>query len=137
MSRSGYSDDCEDQWGLIRWRGQVASAIKGKRGQALLRETLVALDAMPVKELITAELVADGHFCTLGVVGQARGIPLAEVDPEATDHVAKLFDIAEPLVKEIVFENDECGAWHETPEARWARMRKWVASHIKATGEQA
>jgi hypothetical protein len=47
MSRSGYSDD-HSEWDLIRWRGAVASAIRGKRGQAFLRELLVALDAMPV-----------------------------------------------------------------------------------------
>ena len=37
MSRSGYSDDL-DNWDLIRWRGQVSSAIRGKRGQGFLRE---------------------------------------------------------------------------------------------------
>jgi hypothetical protein len=37
MSRSGYSDDLEN-WSLIRWRGAVASAIRGRRGQAFLRE---------------------------------------------------------------------------------------------------
>lgn len=34
MSRSGYSDDCESQWSWIKWRGQVASTINGKKGQA-------------------------------------------------------------------------------------------------------
>ena len=131
MSRSGYSDDCEDQWGLIRWRGQVASAIKGKRGQTLLRETLAALDAMPEKVLVAGELVADGDFCTLGVVGQSRGIPISDIDPEATDILAKALDVAEPLVREIVFENDECGRWDESPQDRWARMRRWVAAQIK------
>ena len=31
MSRSGYEDGLE-MWDLIRWRGAVASAIRGKRG---------------------------------------------------------------------------------------------------------
>ncbi len=134
MSRSNYSDDGEDQWGLIRWRGQVASSIRGKRGQALLIETLAALDAMPNKVLIASELTFNGEFCTLGVVGQARGIPLADIDPEAIDCVAKLFDVAEPLVREIVYENDECGRWDETPQHRWTRMRQWVAGKIKVVG---
>jgi len=47
MSRSGYSDDCDDQWSLICWRGAVKSAIRGKRGQAFLKEMLAALDALP------------------------------------------------------------------------------------------
>lgn len=42
MSRSGYTDDCDDQWALIRWRGAVNSAIKGKRGQQALRGRLDA-----------------------------------------------------------------------------------------------
>lgn len=35
MSRSGYTDDC-DGWQLIMYRGAVASAIRGARGQRLL-----------------------------------------------------------------------------------------------------
>ena len=129
MSRSGYSDDC-DGWDLIRWRGAVTSAIRGKRGQALLVELRDAMDAMPVKELIAHELIAEGGFCSLGVVGQARGIPLKEIHPEDIATVARLFDIAKPLAKEIVFMNDE--AWYdETPQKRWARMRQWVEQNIK------
>lgn len=130
MSRSGYSDDL-DPLTLGRWRGQVSSAIRGKRGQALLRDTLAALDAMPVKELITNELVADGQFCTLGVVGAKRGIDMQKIDPGDSDLVAKAFNIAEPLAQEIVFMNDEA-SWHaETPAQRWSRMRAWVAEQIK------
>ncbi|WP_256576270.1 hypothetical protein [Pseudomonas sp. KK4] len=71
MSRSGYSDDCEN-WSLICWRGAVNSAIKGKRGQAFLIELRDALDAMPVKRLTTNTLEADGEFCTLGALGDVR-----------------------------------------------------------------
>lgn len=46
MSRSGYSDDI-DQWDLICWRGAVASAIRGKRGQAFLLEMWKAMTALP------------------------------------------------------------------------------------------
>jgi len=109
MSRSGYTDDCEDQWGLIRWRGAVNSAIKGRRGQAFLCEALGALDAMPVKELIGESLVtADGEFCTLGVVGAARGMDIAAIDPDDRVAVAKSFGISEALAAEIMYENDEC-----------------------------
>lgn len=52
MSRSGYVDDGE-QWDMIRWRGAVNSAIRGKRGQAFLRELRDALDAMPEKRLVS------------------------------------------------------------------------------------
>lgn len=130
MSRSGYDDyDGDyDQWADIRYRGAVASAIRGKRGQKLLQDIADALDAMPEKRLIAYDLVdGQGQYCTLGVIGAARGIPLATIDPEDAETVAKTFGIAPALAREIVYENDE-GAWErETPERRWQRMRGWVA----------
>jgi len=55
VSRSGYSDDL-DNWDLIKWRGQVASATRGKRGQKLLTDLLAALNAMSEHSLIAHEL---------------------------------------------------------------------------------
>lgn len=110
MSRSGYTDDCDDQWGLIRWRGAVNSAINGKRGQQLLRELAEAMDAMPVKELVANEFHADGQFCALGVVGAARGIDLSKFDPDDFDvrvDVAKALGIAEALAAEVMYLNDD------------------------------
>lgn len=163
MSRSGYSDDIEDHWQHIMWRGRVASSIKGKRGQAMLRELLAALDAMPDKSLVAEVLAEDGEFCALGVLGQARGLDVADLDPEDYDAVAEAFDVAAPLVRELVFNNDECVSddkyieveicgpmrdrgphWerHERTirvpdptagERRWHHMRQWVASNIKET----
>lgn len=133
MSRSGYTGYC-DGWELIRWRGAVNSAIKGKRGQSFLRELLAALDAMPRKRLIRGELIESGEFCTLGVIGQRRGIPIDQLDPYDTGTVADTFRIAEALVKEIMELNDG-PAWRakeDTPEARWERMRKWVISNLAA-----
>jgi hypothetical protein len=60
MSRSGYCEDMDDQWAHIRWRGAVTSAIRGRRGQAFLREMLAALDAMPEKRLVAGALVFEG-----------------------------------------------------------------------------
>lgn len=134
MSRSGYSDDC-DGWALIRWRGAVNSAIKGKRGQAFLRETLEALDAMPVKRLAADSLQdqASGEFCTLGAVGAVRGVDLAPLEDADREDIAKAFGISEALAAEIMFENDESWGWasNNTPERRWERMRAWIESNIK------
>ena len=58
MSRSAYSDDLEDDV-MNLWRGAVMSAIRGKRGQQLLRDLRDALDAMPEKRLIANHLVDD------------------------------------------------------------------------------
>lgn len=60
MSRSGYNDYSIDNWDLIRWRGQVASAIKGKRGQAFLRELIEALVAHQLVREI--EYMNDEHW---------------------------------------------------------------------------
>lgn len=132
MSRSGYSDDC-DGWALIRWRGAVKSAVNGARGQAMLRELLAALDAMPVKKLIPHELQSGGEFCALGAIGHARGLPMDGIDTEDRDAVAGAFGIATALAAEIMFQNDDdfAGYWRaEDPAARWLRMRKWVEQQI-------
>jgi len=133
MSRSGYVDDMDDTWGLLRWRGQVASSIRGERGQKLLKDTLEALDALPEKCLITNDLQNDeGDVCTLGAVFKKRNIETANIDPEEPEDVAAALDIAPCLAQEIVYENDECGRYGETPEERWRRMRKWVAARIRS-----
>ena len=133
MSRSNYDYDDGDEWAMIRWRGAVTSAIRGKRGQAFLRELRDALDAMPEKILIADELIdAEGDVCAIGTVGIKRGIDLKVIDPDDYDSISKLFDIPKALVREIEFENDEAMAWlAETPQQRWARIRRWVVAQIK------
>ncbi len=107
MSRSGYTDDCET-WDLIRWRGAVTSALRGKRGQQALREILAALDALPEKKLAAESLVtADGAYCTLGALGASRGLNMADIDPEDRKLVADVFGVAEAMAAEIMFLNDE------------------------------
>lgn len=167
MSRSGYTDDYgdDDPLAMGRWRAAVRSAINGKRGQAALREILVALDAMPDKGLIGESLItADGEFCTLGVLGSARGLDMSNIDPEDAEAVAALFNLAPAMVREIVFENDEgvetytwrdveiCGPlrhWDNRRQSvrveidpavvankRWRRMRDWVEASIKKEPQQ-
>jgi hypothetical protein len=137
MSRSNYSDDCEEP-ALALYRGRVANAIKGERGQAFLRELVAALDAMPVKELIRGDLVrSDGACCTLGTVVVSRGydaekiIDRNEDEGETASAVAAALGISETMVREITYMNDE-GYEYGTPAQRWTRMRRWVAENIKA-----
>lgn len=129
MSRSGYDDDC-DGWALVRWRGAVSSAMRGARGQALMRDLLGALDAMPEKRLIAESLEAGGEVCALGCLGRTKGIDVSQLNPENAEAVARTFDIAPALAREIVFVNDN--RWRETEEQRWIRMRAWVARKIHA-----
>jgi hypothetical protein len=135
MSRSGYSDEYDyDPWGLIKWRGAVASAIRGRRGQAFLKEMLQALDVLTDKRLISCELeTPDGAVCALGAVGKLRSLDMSGIDPTDRETVAATFGLANALVSEITYENDEgIGYWvNETPEARFQRMRAWVAAQIK------
>jgi hypothetical protein len=137
MSRSGYSDDCDDTWALIRWRGAVTSAIRGKRGQAFLRELIGALDAMPEKRLIAEELACPDGVCAMGAVAAARGLDPSQVDPYDRGAVARFMGLPHAMVAEIAFENDGdfCGRYNESPEQRWARMRAWAQSQLFVPGE--
>ena len=133
MSRSEYVDDL-DTWATIRWRGAVSSAIRGARGQALLREMLIALDGMPIKRLAkNAFADQSGDFCAIGVLGKSRGMDASEfsrlLDMDIND-IAKLFGVADALLREIMEENDN-GTWRrETHEERWERMREWVNNNL-------
>ncbi len=132
MSRSGY-DDCCDGWDLIRWKGAVASAIRGKRGQTFLKELLDAMDSLPAKRLIKDDLVRDGEVCAIGAIGVARGIPMDGLDPHDRESVAGAFGIPPALAAEIVYMNDEWGGSKESPESTFVRMRNWIESAVKHT----
>lgn len=131
MSRHGYSDEL-GVLDLGRWRGQVCSAIRGKRGQAFLRELADAMDTMPEKWLIVGELIdSDGDCCTIGVVCKSRGTDVSKVDPEEPEQVGAAVGIARQMAAEIEWENDDGGSWKETSAQRWNRMRRWVDHQLK------
>ena len=90
-------------------------------------------------------------MCVLGAVGQRRGFDaekMKHLDQQfefgAQDYVASQFGIAEVMVREIVWENDdgshdkwimdENQKWCrlcETPEQRFARVRSWIVSKVR------
>lgn len=109
MSRSGlYECDGEDVLAHGRWRGAVASAIRGKRGQAFLRELAEALDAMPDKQLVAGELqTEDGCHCALGVLADKRGLDVASMDVDDYDAIADSLGVNAKIAQEIMWENDE------------------------------
>lgn len=145
MSRSGYSDDCEGS-DLAMWRGVIASATRGKRGQKFFRDLVAALDAMPVKRLVAGDLqTPEGEVCALGALGQARGVEMKRgefleyPDDDMFDgnKLGATFDIAAPLAQETMFVNDEGGPWRgETDEQRWTRVRAWAARQIRVTPDE-
>ncbi len=147
MSRSGYTEDCDTDWSWVMWRGAVASALRGKRGQAFLREMLTTLDDMPQKRLVAHDLIRPAPafippevaaarlpaVCAIGAVGMRRGIEMDAIDPEDTITVANAFGVSRAFAAEVVYVNDEGGAYRETPEERWVRMRAWIASQLQET----
>ncbi len=133
MSRSGYSDDLHE-WARICWRGAVASGLRGKRGQAFLREMLAALDAMPEKKLIASELVTETGCCAIGTVAVARGLDVSDLEPEDNNEIAKRFGISRAMVCEIEYINDDEDGWRLSSRSeveRFDRVRQWVVENIK------
>jgi hypothetical protein len=112
MSRSGYVDDCDDNLAMGRWRGAVQSALRGSRGQALLRDLAAAMDAMEDKRLYRGSFAtADGEFCALGALGAARGVKVDDLGDEEDccepEMVGQRFGIAPAMAAEIMYLNDE------------------------------
>lgn len=150
MIRSGYSDDEEcfpNQFRL--WAANVRRSIRGKRGQAFLRELADALDAMPTKELVRGyAITADKSCCcALGCVALRRGVDVSPIVPEpdgiddgydgdpdgdwSTEWLRDELGIPDALAREIAYQNDDGGPdIDETPAERWTRMRAWVARRI-------
>lgn len=138
MSRSGYSDDMDDVLTLGRWRAQVASTIRGKNGQAFLREMIASLDAMPDKRLVSSDLqrfrytpvgaVSEG-VCAIGSIGRRRGVDMGALDPEDPDGIAAAFGITHQLVREIEYMNDEA-FYGLGDDDRWRFMRDWALSQL-------
>lgn len=131
MSRSGYSDDLSS-WDLIKYRGQVASAIRGQRGQKLLADLLDALESMPNKRLFDNVFDDGGDcVCALGAVGRLRGVQTGDIDPEdyCAEDIATRLDIARQLAAEVMYVNDEGRA--RTPEERWAEVYGWTLRRLR------
>lgn len=131
MSRSGYSDyddgGVEDILSQGRWKAMLKSSMRGKRGRRFLADLRDALDAMPIKRLISGELAtADGEVCAIGSVGVHRGVDMsphlkpADCDQddwdsdweceanERAESLGSMFDIAPCLAQEVMYQNDEC-----------------------------
>jgi hypothetical protein len=135
VSRSGYSDGLE-HWDLIRWRGAVKAALRGKRGQAFLRELIETLDAMPEKKLAYGRLFPPGPIdpdctlCAMGEVAKRRGLNLRSVDIDEPEEVGDALGIARAMAAEIAYMNDEASIIPETEERRWQRMHNWAKNNL-------
>ena len=158
MSRSGYSDDCDDNLAAGRWRGALRRAMRGRPGQAFFRELLAALDALPQKRLVANVLqqaefdetcenivpVKNGDVCAFGAVGRARGIEMpARFDDDdddwtATEDVKRLFGTTDALSREIMYQNDEGGIGRRVPipNVRTANWDCFKYAYLPETPEE-
>ena len=146
MSRIEYNES-DDILSYGRWEGRVKMALKGKPGQAMLRELEAALEAMPEQRLIYARLCdANGGVCALGALITHRYIAggLSEFDARRKLHRLSYgsetdYEVAAFAVRQIGITNTLAWLIQEAndelapsdPEARHAFVLRWVRSKIK------
>lgn len=68
-----------------------------------------------------------GEVCALGCLGKHRQIDMKDLDPYCYETLSGTFGVAEALIREVEYENDERYA---TDEQRYERMLKWVESQL-------
>lgn len=154
--RIGYSDeeDFPGQFGL--WQGNCQRSLKGKAGQAILRELEAALLALPSKRLIAESLVdTHGEVCAIGALAEFKGkitddmIGHGEYD---TEEVGVELGMPRLVAWKIVEMNDlvfngtdlvfyegpyrwpgerPCEYVPITPEQRYERMLAWVQKQLR------
>lgn len=133
------------------WQQAVKNAIRGKRGQAILRELRNALLALPNSRLIEGSVVKDGEVCAIGALAAYRltvgpvthdGSQLTSLveleeqfaewlnDEVGTVELGQSMGLTRALAWAISYENDE-GTWKdETPEERFRRVLDWVEREL-------
>lgn len=139
------SDGCQDFPGQLElYRANTERAIKGKRGQAFLRELEAALLALPEKRLAEGGFICAGEVCALAALalhrkcaeGKTRSEALMLIDEElgASDDpgfIAAKMKTSFNLAWEIMYLNDDEYRFGEmTPELRYEAMLKWVRKEI-------
>jgi hypothetical protein len=133
--RIGYSED-EDfpgQFGL--WQANCRRSLKGKAGQAVLRELEQALLALPEKRLISYELKnEEGEVCAVGALAKYRGVETTKADPEEMEEVGVELGMPRLVAWKVVCVNDieldGYGSHSITPEERYDKMLEWVRRQI-------
>ena len=143
MSRYCDSDDYDyEPWMEGQAAGAMQSAIRGRRGQQLLRDLIAGLDALPVPELAAGALEdpETGCVCALGAVRLQRGaeaVPL-HFDPTDPDidwrDLAEPFDISETLANAVVSQNEYGSSRNDEQSRRhrWKCVRSWAVGHLIA-----
>jgi hypothetical protein len=137
-----YQNDYGDAepWMYGQQVGALKSALRGQRGQRLLRDLVAGLDSLPTPELSAGALEdeATGCCCAFGAVRRYRGaaaVPLwfhpmeEDLDPP---HFAEPFDVAPALTWAVVAANEEWSTSNKEAyrRRRWERVRAWAVRHL-------
>lgn len=143
-SRIHEGEDFEP-WMAGQQAGALRAAVRGRRGQAFLRELIDALDALPSQELAAGALEdpETGCCCAFGAVARARAWGQEEIgfDPMDGDiwrpecRLAEAFDVAETLAWQVIAENEALDSSNDRTwrRRRWRHVRNWAASEIEST----
>lgn len=150
--RINCSEDEDRPGQFALWEANCRRSLKGKPGQAALRDFEAALLALPEKRLIRDLLVDDdGGVCAIGCYARHKGVDLSRFDPEdESDEVGIAAGMPRLVAWQVVALNDLYlnKVWevadgplgrHEahyrhglahirdmTPEERYERVLAWV-----------
>jgi len=132
--RISYSEE-EDYPGQFElWQANCERSLRGREGQAELRELREALLALPDKRLIHGSLIdAEGEVCAIGAYAQRKGLDLSTFDPEdETDKVGIIAGMPKMVAWKVVEMNDMELHSRFTPEERYRLMLQWVESKLQS-----
>lgn len=120
---------------LPAFKASISRAVNSTGGQAMLKNLLSALDAMPYPRLIGGVFEFDCDYCAIGALGKAAGLNVAKFSTEKLPELAATFGCPLVLIDVIMKTNDE--GRRELPAQKWSRMRDWTAHQIHKKGASA
>ena len=137
MSRF-WEDESDDPLDYARYEAAKRSTLRGRRGQAFLRELVAALDALPRPELSEGALGdrRTGCVCALGAIALAQGDSFDDLAKDngnwSLDETAERYSISPTLANEIISANDD---WRDgnavnVRRSRWRHVRAWAVHHL-------
>lgn len=156
MSRVYYSDDEEFPGEFNLQEANTNRSMRGKQGQAVLREMEAALVALPRKRLIQGAVACDGDVCAVGAVlavrkATAEGVSVEEAtarlgvelgerwEQEDDDTQQRGEDAGMPrlvawrlvALNDVDFGDEYIGR-AITPEQRYEKVLAWVQEHLRS-----
>ena len=136
----------------LLWEANLERSLKGRKGQAALRELEAALLALPDKRLIANQTVDDGgSVCAIAALAQHRGYKGDLSLPKEPDYdkddfeywdeyeyqeaveaamlkIAADLGVPRMVASAIIYENDD--TYISTPEQRYTKMLRWTQRHL-------